>query len=204
MNPNIQKRKRIYRCVLLCLLLIVFGAISCRYYTAAAKKIPTKLILYKNRTESFNLGFPFYAKLSSDDAKAVSFQNDVKSTNHARSGRKIQAVGNHIGSYKAGLSLFGVIPCGSLTIDVVPETKVMPAGNAVGIYLESDGIMVLGTSDVQGNDGFMYHPAKNIINAGDYLLAINETSVQNIQQVASLLQNNGSRSDAIIRIFRSS
>ena len=94
MNPNIQKRKRIYRCVLLCLLLIVFGAISCRYYTAAAKKIPTKLILYKNRTESFNLGFPFYAKLSSDDAKAVSFQNDVKSTNHARSGRKIQAVGN--------------------------------------------------------------------------------------------------------------
>ena len=141
MNPNIQKRKRIYRCVLLCLLLIVFGAISCRYYTAAAKKIPTKLILYKNRTESFNLGFPFYAKLSSDDAKAVSFQNDVKSTNHARSGRKIQAVGNHIGSYKAGLSLFGVIPCGSLTIDVVPETKVMPAGNAVGIYLESDGIM---------------------------------------------------------------
>ena len=75
MNPNIQKRKRIYRCVLLCLLLIVFGAISCRYYTAAAKKIPTKLILYKNRTESFNLGFPFYAKLSSDDAKAVSFQN---------------------------------------------------------------------------------------------------------------------------------
>ena len=105
MNPNIQKRKRIYRCVLLCLLLIVFGAISCRYYTAAAKKIPTKLILYKNRTESFNLGFPFYAKLSSDDAKAVSFQNDVKSTNHARSGRKIQAVGNHIGSYKAGLSL---------------------------------------------------------------------------------------------------
>lgn len=83
-----SKRKRIYRCVLLCLLLIVFGAISCRYYTAAAKKIPTKLILYKNRTESFNLGFPFYAKLSSDDAKAVSFQNDVKSTNHARSGRK--------------------------------------------------------------------------------------------------------------------
>ena len=193
MNPNIQKRKRIYRCVLLCLLLIVFGAISCRYYTAAAKKIPTKLILYKNRTESFNLGFPFYAKLSSDDAKAVSFQNDVKSTNHARSGRKIQAVGNHIGSYKAGLSLFGVIPCGSLTIDVVPETKVMPAGNAVGIYLESDGIMVLGTSDVQGNDGFMYHPAKNIINAGDYLLAINETSVQNIQQVTSLLQKNGSK-----------
>lgn len=61
----------------------------------------------------------------------------------------------------------------------------MPAGNAVGIYLESDGIMVLGTSDVQGNDGFMYHPAKNIINAGDYLLAINETSVQNIQQVTS-------------------
>lgn len=193
MNPNIQKRKRIYRCVLLCLLLIVFGAISCHYYTAAAKKIPTKLILYKNRTESFNLGFPFYAKLSSDDAKAVSLQNDVKSTNNARSGRKIQAVGNHIGSYKAGLSLFGVIPCGSLTIDVVPETKVMPAGNAVGIYLESDGIMVLGTSDVQGNDGFMYHPAKNIINAGDYLLAINETSVQNIQQVASLLQKNGSK-----------
>ena len=53
--------------------------------------------------------------------------------------------------------------------------------------------MVLGTSDVQGNDGVMYHPAKNIINAGDYLLAINETSVQNIQQVTSLLQKNGSK-----------
>ncbi|MEI3413540.1 MAG: hypothetical protein V8Q57_10405 [Blautia sp.] len=149
MNPNIQKRKRIYRCVLLCLLLL-FPEQFPVVITLPQPKIPTKLILYKNRTESFNLGFPFYAKLSSDDAKAVSFQNDVKSTNHARSGRKIQAVGNHIGSYKAGLSLFGVIPCGSLTIDVVPETKVMPAGNAVGIYLESDGIMVLGMSDVTG------------------------------------------------------
>lgn len=186
-----QKKLQNYRRILILVLILQLSGIAGYYLYQIVGSVPGKIILYKDRQELLNLELPFQGNLSWEDAQAVSIQTDEKTSLGFNLDEPFQMTGNDVGSYKASLKLFGVIPCGSLKIDVIPETKVMPSGDAVGIYLESDGLMILGTSDIRGEDGFIYHPAENILQAGDYLLRINDVSVKNIAQVTALLQENG-------------
>ena len=65
---------------------------------------------------------------------------------------------------------------------------VVPVGRAVGIKLFSDGVVVVGTSEVQTSDGKI-DPAKACgLKAGDIITHINSTEVDSIEEVAALLQ----------------
>lgn len=70
------------------------------------------------------------------------------------------------------------------------KKMVIPGGMAVGIYLETEGVMVLGTGEIEGKDGVMYEPAEHIVKAGDYIIEINHEKVDSkdelIQEIKKL------------------
>jgi stage IV sporulation protein B len=69
----------------------------------------------------------------------------------------------------------------------LPET-VIPVGRAVGIKLFSDGVVVVGTSEVTTEDGTA-DPAKACgLKEGDIITHINATEVDSIEEVSALLQ----------------
>ncbi len=66
--------------------------------------------------------------------------------------------------------------------------SVVPVGRAVGIKLFSDGVVVVGTSDVAGEGGSV-NPAKACgLKEGDIITHINSTEVDTIEEVSALLQ----------------
>jgi len=65
---------------------------------------------------------------------------------------------------------------------------VVPVGRAVGIKLFSDGVVVVGTSDIATEDGSV-NPAKACgLREGDIITHINATEVDTIEEVSALLQ----------------
>ena len=65
---------------------------------------------------------------------------------------------------------------------------VVPVGRAVGIKLFSDGVVVVGTSDI-ATDGGNVNPAKACgLREGDIITHINSTEVDTIEEVSALLQ----------------
>lgn len=69
------------------------------------------------------------------------------------------------------------------------EDTVLLGGMPAGIYLETDGVMVLGTAAVQDTDGNSCEPAKNLVKAGDYIVGINGESIQNKEELVDALEN---------------
>ena len=61
----------------------------------------------------------------------------------------------------------------------VMEEGVIPGGMPVGIYMETDGVMVLGTDQITGADGKQYQPAENLVRPGDYIVAWNDEKIEN-------------------------
>ena len=60
------------------------------------------------------------------------------------------------------------------------DTKlVIPGGMPIGIYLETEGVMVLGTEAIDGVDGMEHEPAANLVNPGDYIVAMDGKEIQN-------------------------
>lgn len=64
----------------------------------------------------------------------------------------------------------------------------MPVRKADGLYIVSDGIMVLGTTKIEGKDGLTYEPSKDILQAGDCIKKMNGKKVGNIDEVTRYLQ----------------
>lgn len=65
---------------------------------------------------------------------------------------------------------------------------VIPVGRAVGIKLFSDGVVVVGTSDIATEEGNV-NPAKDCgLKEGDIITHINATEVDTIEEVSALLQ----------------
>lgn len=70
------------------------------------------------------------------------------------------------------------------------NTMVIPGGMPVGIYLETDGVMILGTESIDAVDGMKYNPAEHLVKSGDYIVGINgrqiDTKGQLIEAVSQL------------------
>ena len=73
------------------------------------------------------------------------------------------------GSYQVGLKLFGLIKLKDIRVDVVDTRYAVPCGDPIGIYLKSDGIMVIGTGRITGEDGMEREPAYGKLKSGDYI-----------------------------------
>jgi len=86
-----------------------------------------------------------------------------------------------------GLLLAAVLMMWPATVRAAAPT-VVPVGRAVGIKLFSDGVVVVGTSDVATESGNV-NPAKACgLKEGDIITHINATEVDTIEEVSALLQ----------------
>ena len=78
------------------------------------------------------------------------------------------------------------------TLEVTQDgTKLYVGGFTVGIYLETEGALVVGTDVVTGEDGLNYDPAYGKIKAGDYIVALNNINVSAKSQLSFLVNKYG-------------
>ncbi len=95
------------------------------------------------------------------------------------------------------LALGALLLAAAMTLTVTPAfarsggTAVVPVGRAVGIKLFSDGVVVVGTSEVATDRGEV-NPAKACgLKEGDIITHINSTEVDTIEEVEAVLQEVG-------------
>ncbi len=66
---------------------------------------------------------------------------------------------------------------------------VIPGGMPIGIYMETDGVLVLGTEEIEEVDGTKKEPAAHLIKEGDYIISINEIEVHSKQELVEQVEH---------------
>ena len=90
-----------------------------------------------------------------------------------------------------------------VSVQVVEKRRVVPGGIPIGIYLETQGVYVVGTGEVEALDGLNYEPAYQVVQAGDYILAVNGRRVSDKDDLITCIQAN--QSDImILKLMRNS
>lgn len=69
------------------------------------------------------------------------------------------------------------------SVESLSDDLLIPGGMPVGIYMETDGVMVLGTERVKSVDGASYEPAERLVRAGDYIIGIEGKEIENKNQL---------------------
>ena len=106
-----------------------------------------------------------------------------------------------IGEYRAQLQLFGFIPLKQVTVSVVDAPVVTVCGTPFGIKLYTDGVLIVGMSDVQTAAGGVNPAAAAGIRIGDTILSINGVEVTTNEEVADCINACGGRA-VTLRIRR--
>ena len=90
--------------------------------------------------------------------------------------------------YPVGLRIFGALSVKDILVQVVPREYVLPGGMPFGIKMFTDGVMVVGMTDVI-NEGETINPAKEAgIQLGDVITKVNGRRVSTNEEVAALVE----------------
>lgn len=92
-------------------------------------------------------------------------------------------------TYEMQVKLFGVIPFKTMSIAVIENSKLIPLGEPVGVYVKTKGVMVLDTGTFMGMDGQEKDPAKSLLKAGDYIQCVNGKELENKKEFMECIEH---------------
>lgn len=85
------------------------------------------------------------------------------------------------GEFETSARLFNLIPIKTVDVSVMPKTYLIPSGEAIGVKIYTDGLLVVGISDVISEDGKIFYPARDAgIKVGDRIVKVNGEKVLSI------------------------
>lgn len=93
------------------------------------------------------------------------------------------------GLHKVTCYLFGFFPVKEVEVSVVPQKSVYAGGQVVGIYGATQGILVLGSSQIEKPDGGFAEPAEHILRAGDYITSVNGLEIEKKEELVRCVQD---------------
>lgn len=97
--------------------------------------------------------------------------------------QEIMFYGKAEDTYTMKVDLFGFIPFKESAVSVIQEKTVTPLGYPVGIYVQTDGILVIDTGSFQAINGKKVSPAKNLLLPGDYICEVNQVKVESKEEL---------------------
>lgn len=159
--------KQFFRMVAGVLVLPVAVVLSLALYTQ--NTIPDKLYVTQGQPLSIASPFPLYANAQNTMVPIESYAS----------------VGN---SYDMNLRMFGAVGVKQVQVQVVEEKLVVPAGIPFGIKMFTEGVIVVGMSDIDSGRG-MINPAKlSGVQIGDILLTVSGSKVESNEQLGEVVR----------------
>ena len=92
------------------------------------------------------------------------------------------------GSYQIPCSLLGMIPLKEVQVQTVEDKWVSVCGASVGLYMETQGVLVVDTGEITDVEGLVENPAENIVKPGDYILEVNGTTIGGKKELIEKIQ----------------
>lgn len=191
--------KQKLRMILILFLISDLCLVGYMVYHYVEDTIPDSLMVYVGEEEEIALPSIF----DTEDTVEV-----LNVTNHFGG---FSMLSKKTGEYQVPVRLFGVVPVKSVDVKVIRKMKVAPSGEPIGIYVETNGLLVLDTAEIEGRDGLTYAPGEHVLKAGDYILKWANKPVATIRdldqaiqktkdkKVAVLLRRNGERIKVAVR-----
>lgn len=171
-------KKMILKIFLIIFLLILY------IYILLITNLPSSIVVFEG--ENLNLasilGLQF-SLISNEETIEVSSNNSAQVT-------------EKVGKSNLKVSLFNNV-VKNLEVDVLPRKTVIPVGNIAGVKLYTNGVLVVGMSEIEGEDNKKYKPYANTgIEEGDTIISINNTEILNTDDLVNIVNSsNGNKLD---------
>lgn len=200
-----KRQERKYRSFLWLLLVAGIAALFFTIYVSYWDRIPSQIKIRAGVEQEFDFRVPVSGEIYrmsqeaapvaavSDvdevDEKAVGMTRDERAQSlHVDFAHTVKLKANEIDTYQMDLKLFGVLPYKNVDIEVIQDKMLIPSGLPIGIYVKTDGVLVVGIGEFESSEGDTISPARYVLQKGDYILKSNGEAVENKKQFIGMVE----------------
>ncbi len=213
------KQEKKYRFFLWMLLLAGVAGIFLTLYFSYLNKIPSQIRIRAGVEQEFNFRVPVSGEiyrtpqeaapvatvtdLSEEEQEAylLAMEEEKAKSIHVDFAHTVKFRANEIDAYQMELKLFGVLPYKQVDVEVIQDKLLIPSGMPIGIYVKTDGVLVVGIGEFESSGGDNVSPAKYVLQKGDYILKCNGEAVENKKQFISMVEDSAGE-DMVLTIRR--
>lgn len=147
---------------------------------------PSDFKIIKGENKNFDVTFPFSLEYSEEENIVQTIFNEGNSIIK----KSYNINGIDTGEAQLQLKLLGVIPVKNYNVNVVNRPMLIPGGNAIGVRLNTKGVLVVAVTDVIDVGGKRISPARDAgLKVGDSIIEINGEKIVNAEQVVKILND---------------
>lgn len=164
---------------------------------------PSQIDLFKGDSKKIDLIFPFTISINQNNDNIIKIDNNRNKSSltlNLKDSFRFKTLNK--GNARIQFKLLGVIPIKSVNINVIDRIFLIPGGQAIGVKINTKGVLVVSLSDIIGIDGKKYCPAKEAgIRVGDLIVEIDGVKVKDADHVINIL-NDLKEKEISIKIIR--
>lgn len=201
-----RQQEKKYRIFLWMLLLTGVAGLFLAAYLSYWDKIPSKIKIRAGVEQEFDFRIPVSGEIyrTGEEAAPVSAVTDVSAADekalremekanqpeslHIDFTHTVRLKANQIDTYQMDLKLFGVLPYKNVDIEVIQDKMLIPSGIPIGIYVKTEGVLVVGIGEFENSGGETVSPARYVLQKGDYILKSNGEAVENKKHFISMVE----------------
>lgn len=182
---NMNKKLKLNPIFLILFLLIIY------VYVCNIAFLPDNIVIFQG--EEINVKTIYGLQIKTKNTNIKNYEAMQASTSLA------EKVSNNVGTINLSLDLFGTIPIKEIDVNVLPRTTVIPLGNSIGLKLYTKGVLVVGMSEIKGEDNVTYKPYENSgIEEGDMIVEVNNVAIKNTDELVENVNNcNGEKIEIV-------
>lgn len=185
-----EKLRQRYLIFLYVFLGFAIGLFCWATYAYYQSTVPSTISIKAGTSEEFNLRIPASGILNTDSETVLALNQPLTIV-----------AGDTTSSYQMRLKLFGVVPLKDVDIQVIENTTLTPVGRPIGIYVKTQGVLVVDTGSFEGANGDKYAPSEYKLQSGDYLTAMDGVAINDKKQIREYVEN-GNGAEIIFQVSR--
>lgn len=159
---------------------------------------PQELRIFSGQDKALHLSMPVYGQVSVKDPSIVKINGSSQPSFQVKLNEPIRLHTSEYGQTEMQVKLFGTIPLKKVKVKVLPDLKVVPGGQTIGVKLKSAGILVVGHHLVSAQENKKVSPGEEAkIQMGDLIVSINGNKIEDVSQVAEIVTKAGEQGELL-------
>lgn len=160
-----------HKIIMLLLILFIICGLPFAAFSMISERIPATICMRENEYKTIDFNLPITANME------ISSPVTAKSVKSVNFHEPVSFVSDTPGEYSINIKILGLFNVKTLTVNVLSKSTLIPCGFPVGIYLKTDGILVVNPTSFTNQSGSLVSPCEGLVKPGDYIKSVNGNAV---------------------------
>jgi stage IV sporulation protein B len=146
-----------------------------------------------------NLSLPSYISIKASlEEEAIAVNGTYQKEFEISPNNPVAITSDEVGTFEIKLKAFGIIPVGTVDVQVLPDLKLYPCGWLIGVKMNTRGVIVVGLEDIETMNEEELCPAQKAdIKVGDIIYEIDGSEVNEAEDIKEIFENKKSETASI-------